>query len=305
MKISSLITLGIVTCLSIPITGLLTSVNAANLRTVSNPDPDGLTEIAAAIVLIGQLGNLIDATSSTTVGVIAEAFTTPPCTDSAGDSGFFVSDKSVTCSSTYVDNGVTLNSNSLAQARAVDFFGSRATARARAVGNARAAAFARADKKYQLKIAPVPLTSLMSTNNAVLNISLNNINLSVDEGKTGFLASVKIPELSINWQASGRLYRNRDETQVFNVDGDLSISDFTISEGNATLNPRIISIPINLLPDSQVSLLTNAQSEAEVRVPESSTILSLLAFGTLGAGVALKQKLKISKSTEKETTKVG
>jgi len=305
MKISSLITLGIFTCLSIPITGSLKSVNAANLQSVSKTDPNGFTEIAAAIVLIGQIGNLIDATSSTTVGVIAKAFTTPPCTDSAGDTGFFVSDKSVTCSSTYVDNGVTLNSSSLAEARAVDFFGSRATARARAVGNAQAAAFARADKKYQLQIAPIASTGLTSTNNALLNISLEGINLNVDEGSAGFSASVQIPELNVNWQASGRLSRNREGTQVFNVYGDLSISNFTVSEGSVSLSPTTLSIPINLIPDSQVSLLTNAQSDAEVIVPEPTSTLSFLALGTLGAASTLKRKLKSSKSSEKETTKVS
>lgn len=40
-------------------------------------------------------------------------------------------------------------------------------------------------------------------------------------------------------------------------------------------------------------------------VPEPTSILSLLALGTLGAASTLKRKLKSSKSSEKETTKVG
>jgi hypothetical protein len=40
-------------------------------------------------------------------------------------------------------------------------------------------------------------------------------------------------------------------------------------------------------------------------VPEPSSLFGLLAIGTLGAGSTLKRKLKPSKSTEKETTKVG
>jgi len=40
-------------------------------------------------------------------------------------------------------------------------------------------------------------------------------------------------------------------------------------------------------------------------VPETTSTLSLLALGTLGAASTLKSKLKPSKSTEKETTKVG
>jgi hypothetical protein len=40
-------------------------------------------------------------------------------------------------------------------------------------------------------------------------------------------------------------------------------------------------------------------------VPEPSTILSLLALGTLGAASTLKRQIKSSKPSEKETTKVG
>lgn len=43
----------------------------------------------------------------------------------------------------------------------------------------------------------------------------------------------------------------------------------------------------------------------DVSVPEPTSTLSLLALGTLGAGATLKRKLKPSKSTIKETTKVG
>ncbi|WP_287076142.1 MULTISPECIES: PEP-CTERM sorting domain-containing protein [unclassified Microcystis] len=41
------------------------------------------------------------------------------------------------------------------------------------------------------------------------------------------------------------------------------------------------------------------------KVPEPSTVISLLTLGTLGAASTLKRKLKPSQSTEKETTKVG
>ncbi|MCZ8066286.1 MAG: PEP-CTERM sorting domain-containing protein [Microcystis sp.] len=41
------------------------------------------------------------------------------------------------------------------------------------------------------------------------------------------------------------------------------------------------------------------------QVPEPTSILSLLALGTLGAASTVKRKLKPSQSTEKETTKVG
>lgn len=49
-----------------------------------------------------------------------------------------------------------------------------------------------------------------------------------------------------------------------------------------------------------VTVVSNAES-----VPEPSSILSLLAVGTLGAASTLKRQLKSSKSSEKETTKVS
>ncbi|WP_260442126.1 PEP-CTERM sorting domain-containing protein [Microcystis aeruginosa] len=69
--------------------------------------------------------------------------------------------------------------------------------------------------------------------------------------------------------------------------------------------------PSNTLPNSgfvrnQATDTNGGTSlEIEVDVPEPSSILSLLALGTLGAASTLKRKLKPSKSTEKETTKVG
>ena len=47
------------------------------------------------------------------------------------------------------------------------------------------------------------------------------------------------------------------------------------------------------------------EHEVTAMVPESTSTLSLLALGTLGAASTLKRKLKPSKSTKKETTKVG
>jgi hypothetical protein len=45
--------------------------------------------------------------------------------------------------------------------------------------------------------------------------------------------------------------------------------------------------------------------QCSIPVPEPSSTLSFLALGTLGAASTLKHKLKPSKSTEKETRKVG
>lgn len=53
------------------------------------------------------------------------------------------------------------------------------------------------------------------------------------------------------------------------------------------------------------SVNENIDALEAVAVPEPSTFLSLLTLGTLGAGSAIKRKLKSSKSDENETTKVG
>ncbi|MEB3188990.1 MAG: PEP-CTERM sorting domain-containing protein, partial [Snowella sp.] len=45
--------------------------------------------------------------------------------------------------------------------------------------------------------------------------------------------------------------------------------------------------------------------EHEEPIPEPSSTLSLLALGILGTSSTLKRKLKSSKFTEKETTKVS
>ena len=42
-----------------------------------------------------------------------------------------------------------------------------------------------------------------------------------------------------------------------------------------------------------------------VHTPEPTSVLGFLALGTLGAASTLKRQLKPSKSSEKETTKVG
>jgi hypothetical protein len=51
--------------------------------------------------------------------------------------------------------------------------------------------------------------------------------------------------------------------------------------------------------------LTMKAVESGVAVPEPNSLLGLFALGTLGAASTLKRQLKPSKSSEKETTKVG
>jgi hypothetical protein len=54
-----------------------------------------------------------------------------------------------------------------------------------------------------------------------------------------------------------------------------------------------------------IAELSRFQQRFSQQTPEPTSILSLLALGTLGAASTLKRKLKPSKSTKKETTKVG
>lgn len=53
------------------------------------------------------------------------------------------------------------------------------------------------------------------------------------------------------------------------------------------------------------SIGTGVEGSASAAIPEPSSILGLLALGTLGAASTLKRQLKHSKSTKKETTKIG
>ncbi|WP_419546902.1 PEP-CTERM sorting domain-containing protein [Microcystis sp.] len=67
------------------------------------------------------------------------------------------------------------------------------------------------------------------------------------------------------------------------------------NDGTPFIGVRQVDLPSD-------SILVYARLQA---VPEPSSILSLLALGTLGAASTLKRKLKPSQSTEKETTKVS
>jgi hypothetical protein len=66
-------------------------------------------------------------------------------------------------------------------------------------------------------------------------------------------------------------------------------------------------ITVDLADGTQVTTpVTSANfSLSPQSIPEPTSTLSLFAFGILGAASTLKRKLKSSKSTEKETTKVG
>ena len=59
-----------------------------------------------------------------------------------------------------------------------------------------------------------------------------------------------------------------------------------------------------VIQQSDKDLLKKAGYDLRI-APEPSSTLILLALGTLGAASTLKRKLKSTKSTGKETTKVG
>jgi hypothetical protein len=70
-----------------------------------------------------------------------------------------------------------------------------------------------------------------------------------------------------------------------------------------TFTKNTINFP---LPDQdEIETWSYTLRGDHVATPESTSTLSLLALGTLGAASTFKRKLKRSKSTEKETTKVG
>jgi hypothetical protein len=79
------------------------------------------------------------------------------------------------------------------------------------------------------------------------------------------------------------------------ITGTLDMLDFIVA-----VSPEFTFEDFESL-DLRVQSIATAVSS----VPEPSSTLGFFALGTLGAASTLKRKLKPSKSTEKETTKVG
>ena len=52
-------------------------------------------------------------------------------------------------------------------------------------------------------------------------------------------------------------------------------------------------------------LIKTQSARISVNVPEPSSLFGLAVLGTLGAVSTVKRKLKLSKSSEEDTTKVG
>lgn len=115
-----------------------------------------------------------------------------------------------------------------------------------------------------------------------------------------------------------RTNRNQLDFNTFDINNpDLLSWDFELTNPFTLVVGESFVLPINTLTPglfSQfwVDVIGNTSGarvldtgEHEHPVPEPSSILGLLALGTLGARSALKRKLKPSKSTEKETKKVS
>ena len=112
------------------------------------------------------------------------------------------------------------------------------------------------------------------------------------------------------------LFSAVDLTEYIANPASFNIGDeFTISGGTSSLLSGFLfsSTPIGF--DPSVGFITDSPINGDVSVvasqlitaatPEPTSTLSLLALGTLGAASTIKRKLKKSKSTEKDTTKVG
>ena len=122
------------------------------------------------------------------------------------------------------------------------------------------------------------------------------------------------------------LRSNADMTSIEYI-GDIKI---TFATSTGTTLPVNFPIPINQLPMqiggsvdytnwipilpigflTQKYIVTGQQGAfqgkvTKVKTPESTSNITFLALGTLGAASTLKRQIKSSKPSEKETTKVG
>ncbi len=96
-------------------------------------------------------------------------------------------------------------------------------------------------------------------------------------------------------------------TMLFDIDFDPGVRQALLGLGlqfasGKTSDPLDILDPLHLHP---VAYSGEAMVMENENIPEPSSILSLLALGTLGAASTLKRKLKSSKSIEKEVEKAS
>jgi hypothetical protein len=129
-----------------------------------------------------------------------------------------------------------------------------------------------------------------------------NVNLFIDRITLGLSPDLIDPELyspgllsEINEFNNNGLGWNLapEETITLDIPFEIPGASYLIANIEGIGNPGGNEFSVNFL------------QQHEEPIPEPSSSLSLLALGTLGAASTLKRKLKPSKSTEKETTKVG
>ncbi|WP_430015963.1 PEP-CTERM sorting domain-containing protein [Microcystis aeruginosa FBCC-A68] len=104
---------------------------------------------------------------------------------------------------------------------------------------------------------------------------------------------------SSDYSAAPRL-----DDELYSLKPFLNVGDtqIRIESTNPSNDDNIFFVGVNLTAKANVCV---DDPDLCRTVPEPTSTLSLLALGTLGAASTLKRQLKPSKSSEKETTKVG
>lgn len=151
--------------------------------------------------------------------------------------------------------------------------------------------------------SPDGSASASFTLNAVTNIpglpELFNLNLSLNSDSNQVNVSFLSPLIS-----------SPISSQDFDTNIDPLLPGYFLLNPNNSKFSIPFYIPAGTLGEDEIGQFGLAldifqSGTASAAVPEPSFILSLFAFGTLGTASTLKRKLKPSKSTEKEMTKVG
>jgi hypothetical protein len=117
-----------------------------------------------------------------------------------------------------------------------------------------------------------------------------------------------------NQQQSGSGNQTTQQGQVnVSIPMTLNLNSSKKEGQNGGQQDRTTSTPSTIVTESKTATVelpnctktTYTDFKQTTKIPEPSSILGILALGTLGAASTLKRKLKSSQSTKKETTKVG
>lgn len=180
--------------------------------------------------------------------------------------------------------------------------------------------------------SPSPVDSLLGSDVTYPNFSLTGFNAEANAHmfvNQNLLNSITLANTTTVFQTStiSALYYNVSQDLFYGVSLNHSfdpVSSSFIDYVSSVLDPTKslydplaayyveIEPEVNFYELTQGFQMTNATGARDYHflwstttVPESTSTLSLLALGTLGAASTFKRKLKPFKSTEKETTKVG